>query len=529
VKKYVAVLAIALVVATMCGAVAAQIPATKPPNAKITPLGPQAHRPPGDRPVMTGTIYGFVYWDSTLTSHLPSPVCSALSITVAVASKSPYGPFGAMGTQSHFTPIATVHPPLTAVNTTAYDGCAYAYDNAPLGQNLYVKLNLTQPLGTLMPATVAKNPAVGPIQFSNAPCSTLPPLTKATVGNLLGNWGSCQNVAYDVNLPLVIRQSLTILSSIGGMGGNQGSQSGPLLNQARPAGILNNAASQNTNSSSPANGMLLPAVTPAPAQTPSISQPGIAPGGSAQNVQMNPQPLPPKGDTGPSQTMSAGSMASSGTNSSPAQRGNRPVDAVLYTGTVSGFIYWDTSKTGFESSCNGVSVHANLDHGNWGSWQGAAGNLTYSANGPLAVCAYTVTGVPTGVPLDISPEVGWPYTAFGVNLWSLAAPGNQSGGSVAWGGEFLGEYDVITVQKTSCKALVSSKNFGSQSNLQSGPRSCGNQAANVNLILVSIAPQLSSITSGGSGNGAATRIAGAKRGGPNRILLNPQPGSSAQK
>ena len=528
-KKYVAVFAVASVVATMCGAVAAQLPATKPPNPKITLPGPQAHRPPGDRPAMTGTIFGFVYWDSTLTSHLPSPVCSALSITVAAASKSPYGPFGAMGTQSHFTPMATAHPPLTSVNTTSYDGCAYEYDNAPLGQNLYVKLNLTQPLGTLMPATVMKNPAVGPIQFSNAPCSKLPPLTKATVANLLGTWGSCQNVAYDVNLPLVIRQSLTILSSNGGMGGSQGSQSGPLLNQARPAGMLNNAAPQNTNSgSSPANGMLLPAVTPAPPQTPSILHPGIAPGGSAQNVQLNPQPLPPKG-TGPSQTMSAGSMASSGINSSPAQSGNRPVDAALYTGTVSGFIYWDTSKTGFPSNCNGVEVYANLDHGNWFSWQGAAGSLTYSANGPLAVCAYTITGVPTGIPLDIGPGVSWAYKAFGVNLWSLAATGNQSGGSVAWGGEFLGEYDIVTVQKTSCQALVSSKNFGSQSNLQSGPRSCGNQATNVDLILVSTPPQLSSITSGGSGNAATSRIAGAKRGGPNRILLNPQPASPANK
>ena len=294
-KKHAAVFAVASVVATMCGAVAAQIPATRPRSPNITPLGPQAHRSPGQQQVMTGTIYGFVYWDSQLTSHLPSSVCNAFSVTVAVASKGPYGPFGAMGTQSHFTPMATAHPPLTSVNTTSYDGCAYAYNNAPLGQNLYVKLNLTQPLGTLLPATVMKNPAVGPIQFSNAPCSALPPLTKATVANLLGNWGSCQNVAYDVNLPLVIRQSLTILSSSGGMGANQGSHSGPLLNQTRPAGMLNNAAPQNTNSgSSPANGTLLPAVTPAPAQTPSMSQPGIAPGGSAQNVQLNPQPLPPR-------------------------------------------------------------------------------------------------------------------------------------------------------------------------------------------------------------------------------------------
>jgi len=337
-------LATALTIATLCGTLAAQIPATRPPNPNITPPGPQAHQPPGGRQVMTGTIYGFVYWDAQATSHLGPSICNALTITVAAASQSPYTPFGPMGTQSHLIPIATVHPPLTSVNTTSYDGCAYSYNNAPLNQNLYVKLNLTQAVGTLMPATVAKNPAVGPVQFNNAPCSTLPPLTKATVGNLLGSWGSCQNVAYDVNLPLVIRQSLTPLSAGGGSGGNQSGAPGgfvqtnsgpqntpvqmnpgptqqPMLSQSGSNGTL---LSNQSSAGSPSRGMLVPAVTPSPTTTaPVNSQPGTPaqlaptlPGGGG-TVQLNPQPYPPKAASGglagfPSSTNAAGNGALNG-------------------------------------------------------------------------------------------------------------------------------------------------------------------------------------------------------------------------
>jgi hypothetical protein len=227
-----------------------------------------------------------------------------------------------MGTQNHLIPIATVHPPLTSVSTTSYDGCAYSYNNAPLSQNLYVKLNLTQAVGTLMPSTVAHNPAVGPVQFNSAPCSTLPPLTKATVGNLLGNWGSCQNVAYDVNLPLLVRQSLTPLNAGGGFGGNQsgspgaglqanpgpisspvlmnrGPQQTPMLNQSGSKGtLLNNQSS----AASQSRGKPVPAVTPSPTTTtPANSQPGTPaqveptqPGGGG-TVELNPQLYLPKG------------------------------------------------------------------------------------------------------------------------------------------------------------------------------------------------------------------------------------------
>ena len=304
--------AIALVIIVLCGTLCAQIPATKQPNPGVTPLGPHRPQPPaarqpanpdGQAPPLTnisknnaGTIYGFVYWDSKATSHLGPSICNAMSITAAVASKSPYSPFGAVGTQSHFTSIATAHPALTSVNTTSYDGCAYSYDNAPLGQSLYVKVNLTNSVGTLTPAMVAQNPAVGPVQFSNAPCSTLPPLTKATVGNLLGNWGSCQNVAYDVNFPLLNQlPQLKPLSASGGSAANQGSSPGasvqtnrgpinnPVLVNPGPQnrGMLSQSGSTGTllnnqsSASSPSQGMLVPAVTPPPATTGlANSQPG---------------------------------------------------------------------------------------------------------------------------------------------------------------------------------------------------------------------------------------------------------------
>ncbi len=231
---------------------------------------------------------------------------------------------------------------------------------------------------------------------------------------------------------------------------------------------------------------------------------------------LNPQPFPPKGsqvfrsassfpiiNSSPAQVLSAHSSQSGVTPTNTRVR----VTASSNTGEISGFIYWDPTKTKFPSTCEKVEVRASLDHGSWDSWQGNSGNLTYSSNGSLTVCAYTITGAPSGIPLDIDAEVGWPYMAFGVNLWSLASPGNKSGGAVAWGGEILGEYDVITIQKTSCDVSVTSKMSSSQSNLESGPRSCGNQAVNVNLILSSNPPPLNGSNTTGSNPGSRLRSA----------------------
>ncbi len=400
-KKHVVACAIASMIPMMCCVLAAQVPRTKPPNSNISPLGPHAQQPPGGQhPVPTGAIYGFVYWDAKATSHLSPSICSALAVTVGVASTKPFPSYTSIGTQSDFKPIATVHPPPTSINTTSYDGCAYSYDNVPLGQGLQVKLSLTQPVGMLTPATVANDPPAGPIQIGNAPCSKLPPLTKATVGDLTGNWGSCQNVAYDVNFPLVKAGQLTVLSSSGGSGGNQGgSQSGVLPDPTRSAGMLAHASPQNSGTGASPRGMLLPAVTPAPTQTASKSRLGTpgqllpAKPSGGETVQLNPQPYPPKGNTGPMQAMSANGGGSSsgitktgmtsaesiGTKETPASRmaltpvgvstavGGGCIGTHLPTSTL--LLEFTTGKDDLRGVVNNLDVEVHLTNGTFQSAQ----------------------------------------------------------------------------------------------------------------------------------------------------------------
>lgn len=171
-----------------------------------------------------------------------------------------------------------------------------------------------------------------------------------------------------------------------------------------------------------------------------------------------------------------------------------------YTGTISGFLYWDTSrvKNVDPENCAGISMYAGIDNGSWGSWSTIAYNLTYSSSDTLAICAYTITGAPTGVPLSVGVfEVNRPYIGFGVNLWELAAPGNKAEGLIAWGGESTGEDDVIKISNTPCSALTP-RAYASQPTLESGPRTCGNKASNVNVLLISDTSQILSFKPSGS-------------------------------
>jgi microsomal dipeptidase-like Zn-dependent dipeptidase len=271
-----------------------------------------------------GTVYGFVYWDSSISSHLAPSICGALAVTVSVADTKPFPSYTPLGTQSKFVSIATVQPPLKSVNTTAYDGCAYSFTNVPVGQSLQVKLSLTQTVGTLTPAVVAQDPPVGPIQISNTPCNKLPPLTKATVADLTGNWGSCQNVAYDVNFPLISRVQITPLSASGGSGGTPGAQL-----QANP-GPVQNPAAVNPGPTQRTTGMIgTPGqANPGPINTPLLKQAGAttttllnnssatsSPSGGMLSPANNPAmgPMPP---TQPAPG-TPGQLLSPGTSSSP--------------------------------------------------------------------------------------------------------------------------------------------------------------------------------------------------------------------
>ena len=273
------------------------------PNRNIGAVA--AHRPPGgNHPETTaGTIEGFVYWDANSISHNPASSCSGLAITVGVGSSSG-GPF------TTYTPLQTLSNNFKYVGrvkafayggkVSVYDVCTYGYDKVPVGPPLQVKLTVAQP--TVFSPTAAPQSAIlGPITIINAQCNMLPRITNPTAGDLTAHWGACQNMAYGVNFFLIHPQISQTLSSGGGSGGMQGGpSSGMLLKQTSPAGMLRNPSSASTRQS-PSGGMLVPAVTPAPAQAPANSAPSMpgqllpAKPGPGSTVQLNPQPLPPKG------------------------------------------------------------------------------------------------------------------------------------------------------------------------------------------------------------------------------------------
>ena len=269
------------VIVLTCTGVAAQVSPTMPvPNRNMTV--PSAHGSPGVRPEsVAGTIEGFVYWDANSVSHIPANSCSGLAITVSVGSSS--GPFTAytpLGTLSNnFKYVGEVKEFLVGGKVNVYDVCTYGYDKVPVGPDLQVTLTVAQS-GEFLPGAVPQFATLGPIKIINAQCNMLPRIVNPTASDLATHWGSCQNMAYDVNFVMLKtpRQQLGLASPPPGSSGIQG---------GIPA-------------SAPQQGMLSTGATPAGTQTPSnpgSQRMGIMPTdrpGSGGTVELNPQPFPPR-------------------------------------------------------------------------------------------------------------------------------------------------------------------------------------------------------------------------------------------
>ena len=258
------------------------------PNRTIA--APSAHRPPGgDHPESTaGTIEGFVYWDAHQFSHVPAGSCSGLAVTVAVGSSSggplvAYTPLATL--TNNFKYVGQVKEFLVGGKVDVYDVCTYGYDRVPVGPDLQVKLAVTQSQ-VFSPAAVPQFGTVGPIKIINAQCNMLPQITNPGLSDLVAHWGSCQNMAYDVNFVMHTAPRAQ-LGDVGGGGitpANSGSQRGMLSNSTKQ-GMLAGAGSTQTQLQ-PGNGGLLGnkvSTTPTPAS--------VTP---ANKVELNPQPLPPR-------------------------------------------------------------------------------------------------------------------------------------------------------------------------------------------------------------------------------------------
>lgn len=250
------------------------------PNRNIAAPGSQ--RPGADHPQSAaGTIEGFVYWDANSIMHKPATSCSGLAITVSVGSSSggPLTAYTPMGTLSNnFKYVGQVKQFLAGGKINVYGVCTYGFDHVPVGPSLQVKLTVTDPFA-FSPYVVPQSAILGPIQIINGQCNMLPQIVNPTASDLLGHWGSCQNMAYNVNFPMQVPVRVsTELTPL-----NSGGQAG-MLSGTPQQGILSPGAPQ---SASPGSGALLGNRQATRGQGGGTPNP-------ASKIELNPQPLPPR-------------------------------------------------------------------------------------------------------------------------------------------------------------------------------------------------------------------------------------------
>lgn len=305
------ILAIMVSCAGATGQTQQRPPAGRARNAASALSKPQ---PPKPAPA-SGRVEGFVYWDANAIAHKPAASCSGLAITVSVASSSggPLEAYTPLTTLSNnFKYVGQVKSFLAGGKVLVYDVCAYGYDHVPVGTDLHVQLAVTQS-AAFSPIAAPQVAILGPIKIINAKCNMLPRITNPTAGDLTGHWGTCQNMAYDVNFPM--QASAHLLGSGGGSGGLlSGSASAPSERNPGPAGgpLLKNPGPNGTPLLKNPGPIGIPTLKqPGPQGSPSSKGPG--PAGTAGNGadDLNPQPLPPHGTAATAASLQRGKMLAS--------------------------------------------------------------------------------------------------------------------------------------------------------------------------------------------------------------------------
>jgi hypothetical protein len=134
-------------------------------------------------------------------NHIPANSCTGLAITVSVGSSSggPLTAYTPLSTLSNnFKYVGQVKEFLAGGKINIYDVCTYGYDKVPVGPPLQVKLTVTQPTA-FSPVATPEFEILGPITIINGQCNMLPRIVNPIASDLAAHWGSCQNMAYDVN------------------------------------------------------------------------------------------------------------------------------------------------------------------------------------------------------------------------------------------------------------------------------------------------------------------------------------------
>ena len=229
----------------------------------------------------------------------------------------------------------------------------------------------------------------------------------------------------------------------------------------------------------------------------------------------------------------------------PQQRALKPAplkNITDYSGKISGVVYWDTTKVvrnteatlvdlenktqttvAVPPGCDGTAVYVWITDqtAQWGAWQTSTSTFSYSTNGSLAICAYTIDRVPTGQALsvaafvpsqDYSPKSG--LTNYG-DMAAVPVSGAKATWWYTWGGGVGGVGASVTVVNTPCRDLIS---YASPSTLDSASRSCGGVAANVNFVVGSYSDYWKTLL-GGSGGSSQQLSATQARAVPQAVRL----------
>jgi len=209
-----------------------------------------------------GTVEGFVYWDTASVSHTPASTCSGLAVTVAVGNSSggesnAYQPLATL--TNNFKFVGQVKQFLVGGKIKVYDVCTDGYGHVPVGPDLRVTVLAEgaspSQAGPFSPASVPQVDPIGPVTIVNGQCNMLPRIVNPTASDLFAHWGSCQNMAYDVNF--MMQPAQKVLSSGGsGLSSARGAQGGMLSGSTQQQGMLTSGAGPSTQSQSTQGSLL---------------------------------------------------------------------------------------------------------------------------------------------------------------------------------------------------------------------------------------------------------------------------------
>lgn len=351
----------AVTVALACGSAAGQgVPKTAP-NINVTLPGPQRHNPPAGR-AMPGTVEGFVYWETHAVTHNPAGACNGFSVSVIAGGHVLAAASGQFGAK----PIPQVKSFLANGTVEVYDVCTYAYDNLPENTPLRVELEITQPTA-FSTAVAAATPISVPLTIINARCNMLPNIATATLADLTAHWGSCQDMAFDVNFQLVPASAATRAAMLSPAtrtlvqaapgAANVSSSGGTLLN-AGPNTTLLDRSQQPAGSA--ANSTLRPLVPRGSSNT-----------GSSGTGATSLRPLIPRGSsTGGSNTTSSAGLEKPLTNADVLKLLRAGISEQNILTTIrthrAAFDISNQSRATFDRECAAIG-HAGLSAGAWGA------------------------------------------------------------------------------------------------------------------------------------------------------------------